>query len=74
VQIDWAIALANERLTPAHRFAGMEVLKFQHVVRPGDELVLTLRFDAERGKLYFNYHCAGQVCSSGRILLEADGA
>jgi len=74
VQIDWAIALANERLTPAHRFAGMEVLKFQHVVRPGDELVLTLRFDAERGKLYFSYHCAGQVCSSGRILLEADGA
>ncbi|MFK0313149.1 AMP-binding protein [Pseudomonas sp. NPDC090233] len=74
VQVDWAIALASERLTPGQRFAGMEVIKFQHVVRPGDELTLNLRFDAERGKLYFSYHCAEQVCASGRILLEADHA
>ncbi|MFJ2984427.1 MULTISPECIES: AMP-binding protein [unclassified Pseudomonas] len=74
VQIDWAIALAGERLAPKQRFVGMEVLKFQNVVRPGDELTLTLRFDAERGKLYFNFDCAGQVCSSGRILLEAERA
>ncbi|WDY58379.1 AMP-binding protein [Pseudomonas sp. PSKL.D1] len=71
VQVDWAMALATEHLGLNHRFAGLEVLKFQHVVRPGDELALTLRFDSERGKLYFNYQCAGQVCASGRILLEA---
>ncbi|WP_449430763.1 ApeI family dehydratase [Pseudomonas putida] len=71
VQVDWAIALACERLQLERRFAGMEVLKFQQVIRPGDELALTLRFDAERGKLYFAYSCAGQACSSGRILLEA---
>ncbi|QQZ36658.1 AMP-binding protein [Pseudomonas sp. SK2] len=70
VQIDWAIALASEHLLPGYRFAGMEVLKFQHVVRPGDELVLNLRWDGERGKLYFAYSCAGQACSSGRILME----
>ncbi|MBV4505198.1 AMP-binding protein [Pseudomonas sp. BW13M1] len=71
VQIDWAIALAASRLQLAQRFAGMEVLKFQQLVRPGDELLLTLRFDATRGKLYFAYTCAGQPCSSGRIVLEA---
>ncbi|MDH0304211.1 MULTISPECIES: AMP-binding protein [unclassified Pseudomonas] len=70
VQVDWAIALAGERLGIQGRFAGMEVLKFQQLVRPGDELTLTLRFDSERGKLYFAYTCAGLACSSGRILLE----
>ncbi|MDI6933615.1 AMP-binding protein [Serratia sp. Se-PFBMAAmG] len=71
VQIDWAIALASDLLQVERRFAGMEVLKFQQLVRPGDELALTLRLDHERGKLYFAFTCAGQPCSSGRILLEA---
>lgn len=71
VQIDWAIALASDLLQVERRFAGMEVLKFQRLVRPGDELALTLRLDHERGKLYFAFTCAGQPCSSGRILLEA---
>ncbi|MBK5000915.1 AMP-binding protein [Pseudomonas sp. S31] len=71
VQIDWAIALASDLLQVERRFAGMEVLKFQQLVRPGDELALALRLDHERGKLYFAFTCAGQPCSSGRILLEA---
>lgn len=71
VQVDWAIALAKAHLQLPPRFTGMEVLKFQQLVRPGDELLLTLRFDATRNKLYFAYTCAGQPCSSGRILLEA---
>ncbi|MCO7513251.1 AMP-binding protein [Pseudomonas guariconensis] len=74
VQIDWAIAQARELLGIDGRFVGMEVLKFQQLVRPGDELALTLRFDTERGKLYFAYSCAGQACASGRILLEASRA
>jgi len=71
VQIDWAIVLAAPLLDSGRRFAGMEVLKFQQLVRPGDTLDLSLRLDRERGKLYFSYSSAGQACSSGRILLEA---
>jgi hypothetical protein len=37
-------------------------------------LLLTLRFDADKGKLYFAYSNAGAPCSSGRILLEATDA
>ncbi|UVK82793.1 AMP-binding protein [Pseudomonas sichuanensis] len=74
VQLDWAIALAAPLLAANLRFAGMEVLKFQQLVRPGDALQLDLRFEPERGKLYFSYSCAGQACASGRILLEAVGA
>lgn len=74
VQVDWAIALAKAHLQLPPRFVGMEVLKFQQLVRPGDELLLTLRFDAGRSKLYFTYTCAGQPCSSGRVILEAPRA
>ncbi|CAM3652805.1 putative AMP-binding enzyme [Pseudomonas reidholzensis] len=74
VQIDWAIALGATVTPPGLRFAGMEVLKFQHLVRPGDELDLTLRFDAPRSKLYFAFSLQGQPCSSGRILLEPTDA
>lgn len=74
MQIDWAIALANDLLGEQRRFGGMEVLKFQQLVRPGDELTLTLRMDHERGKLYFTFSCAGLPCSSGRILLEVNHA
>lgn len=71
VQIDWAQQLARQliaQLPP--RFAGMEVLKFQQLVRPGDTLQLSLRFDAERSKLYFAYRNGEAACSSGRVLLE----
>ncbi|MNH19700.1 3-hydroxyacyl-[acyl-carrier-protein] dehydratase FabZ [compost metagenome] len=73
VQVDWALALGQQLLDRPRQFAGMEVLKFQQLVRPGDPLQLTLRFDAERSKLYFAYSNAGAPCSSGRIVLEAVG-
>ena len=71
VQIDWAQQWARHCMRLPPRFAGMEVLKFQQLVRPGDTLTLTLRFDAERGKLHFAYRNGDVPCSSGRILLEA---
>ncbi|PRA64851.1 AMP-binding protein [Pseudomonas sp. MYb187] len=74
VQVDWAIELGQALLDCPRRFVGMEVIKFQRVVRPGDLLELQLRFDSERGKLYFTYSAAGETCSSGRIVLEAIGA
>lgn len=71
VQVDWAQQLARQLIIDLPpRFAGMEVLKFQQLVRPGDTLQLSLRFDAERGKLYFAYRNGEAACSSGRILLE----
>lgn len=70
VQIDWAQHLARTLIADLPpRFGGMEVLKFQQLVRPGDRLQLTLRFDAARGKLYFAFRNGEAACSSGRILL-----
>ncbi|MDP9504090.1 AMP-binding protein [Pseudomonas protegens] len=71
VQVDWALALGQQLLDLPGRFAGMEVLKFQQLVRPGDRIQLNLRFDAQRQKLYFAFLNDGAPCSSGRIILEA---
>ena len=75
VQVDWAQQLARSLIKDLPpRFSGMEVLKFQQLVRPGDQLQLTLRFDAARGKLYFAFRNGEAACSSGRILLGAASA
>ncbi|MBV4554561.1 AMP-binding protein [Pseudomonas sp. SWRI102] len=74
VQVDWALSLGRQLLNLPPRFLGMEVLKFQQLVRPGDEIQLHLRFDRERGKLYFAYRNAAAACSSGRIVLGENNA
>ncbi|TBU76219.1 acyl-CoA synthetase family protein [Phytopseudomonas daroniae] len=72
VQIDWAQQFARALISDLPPlFGGMEVLKFQQLVRPGDRLQLTLRFDRERNKLYFTFRNGEANCSSGRILLKA---
>ena len=70
VQVEWAMMLSQQLLDLPPRFAGMEVLKFQQLVRPGDTVELTLRFDPVRSKLHFAYRNATAPCSSGRIVLE----
>lgn len=72
VQVEWAMKLSQRLLDLPPRFAGMEVLKFQQLVRPGDSLTLTLCFDEQRSKLHFAFrNSEGAPCSSGRIVLEA---
>jgi acyl-coenzyme A synthetase/AMP-(fatty) acid ligase/3-hydroxymyristoyl/3-hydroxydecanoyl-(acyl carrier protein) dehydratase len=72
VQVEWALNLGRQLLNLGGAFAGMEVLKFQQLVRPGDEIQLHLRFDPERNKLYFAYRNDTATCSSGRILLDVE--
>ena len=71
VQVDWALNFAQQLLDIPPRFAGMEVLKFQQLLRPGDEVQLKLSFDHARAKLHFSYNMGDARCSSGRILLGA---
>ena len=71
-QISWAMSLAQRDLKPELSFAGMEALKFQRLLRPGDTAALALKWDADRQKLYFAFTVDGSPCSSGRILQGAD--
>lgn len=72
VQVQWAQQLGRQVFDLPPRFGGMEVLKFQQLLRPGDICQLALRWDAGRGKLYFAFTRGEAACSSGRILLGAD--
>lgn len=74
VQVQWALELSQQLFKPTGKFTGMEVLKFQQLVRPDDRIELHLRFDQERKKLYFTYRNDTATCSSGRILLETEHA
>lgn len=67
-QISWAISLAQRELCPSLRFAGMEVLKFQRLLRPGDTAALALKWDGAKRKLHFAFTVNDAPCSSGRIL------
>jgi acyl-coenzyme A synthetase/AMP-(fatty) acid ligase/3-hydroxymyristoyl/3-hydroxydecanoyl-(acyl carrier protein) dehydratase len=67
-QISWAMSLAQRDLHPGLRFAGMEVLKFQRLLRPGDIASLALKWDASKRKLHFAFTLDGAPCSSGRIV------
>ena len=70
LQVGWALALAAPRLGTSMHCREMESLKFQQLLRPCDEVELTLRLDAARGKLHFAYQLAGAHASSGRLCLE----
>jgi acyl-coenzyme A synthetase/AMP-(fatty) acid ligase len=74
VQIEWAMNLARRHLCPTLGFHGMEALKFQRLLRPGDRVDLVLTWHLARAKLYFEYRLAGQPCSSGRILIGPQDA
>lgn len=67
-QIGWAMSLAQRDLHPALSFAGMEALKFQRLLRPGDVAELALEWNAPKQKLHFAFTVDGAPCSSGRIL------
>lgn len=66
--VGWAMMLAVQDMLPNLRFGGMEALKFQHLLRPGDSAALKLRWDNAKNKLYFDYKLADATCASGRIV------
>ncbi|NOS73179.1 MAG: AMP-binding protein [Methyloglobulus sp.] len=49
-------------------FSRLEVVKFIQIIRPGDELTLTLNWKAESGELCFNFSSDSGGCSSGRMV------
>lgn len=71
VQINWAIHYGKSLLGAIGDFSGMEVIKFQQPILPNDTVLLTLKWDEEKGKLYFWYTSGDNINhASGRIKLE----
>jgi len=75
-QIDWVMALAPQRLPipPRERFARLDVLKFQGVIRPGSTVQLALEWLPEKQALGFRLTSNAGPHASGRIVFRSDDA
>lgn len=70
VQIHWAEHFARKAFSPEGDFLRLEVVKFQKVITPGDEVTLDLSYDSGKNKIIFAYHSPRGQHSSGRIVLD----
>lgn len=70
VQLKWANHFGLEYLGFAGEFSRLEAVKFQQVVRPGQELYLELELKGDKDKLAFRYHSAAGQHASGRIVMQ----
>jgi 3-hydroxymyristoyl/3-hydroxydecanoyl-(acyl carrier protein) dehydratase len=70
VQLAWALSFGTARLGTPDVCRRMEMLKFLRPVRPGDEVMLTLRYDADLRRLHFAYAQGDLEYSSGRLVWD----
>lgn len=55
IQVDWAIRLGRETFGIPGAFHGLDHLKFQAPLRPGEPVELRIDWDGARGHLDFRY-------------------
>lgn len=68
VQLQWALGFAAEHLGTPHACRQLEMLKFQRLLRPGDQVQLQLSWRSERGRLQFAYRQGAMEFASGRFV------
>lgn len=72
--IRWAVAFGRRHFTMPDSFAGVDMLRFRHVIQPGAQLCLDLRFIADARMLQFTFRSSvetsSRVMSDGRILFR----
>jgi 3-hydroxymyristoyl/3-hydroxydecanoyl-(acyl carrier protein) dehydratase len=54
-QVDWAIQFGAAAYGSLGLFLGIDHLKFQDLIRPGETLELALSFEREQGRLRFRF-------------------
>ncbi len=67
VQIGWAAHFAHALCDLGPDVLGMEHVKFKRPILPGARLTLSLRLDAAKGNLRYEYREGEQTCSSGTL-------
>jgi len=70
-QVEWAIRLGRELFELPAAFQRMDALKFQQVIRPGDEIGLELQWQADKGVLNFRLQSPAGTHAGGRLVFAA---
>jgi len=75
-QVDWVMALAPQKLPvpPRHRFARLDTLKFQSVIRPGSTVQMALTWQPDSQALGFRLTSADGPHASGKIVFHPEAA
>jgi AMP-binding enzyme/AMP-binding enzyme C-terminal domain/FabA-like domain len=73
-QVDWVMALAPQKLAvpPRQRFARLDTLKFQSVIRPGSVVQLALTWQADAQALGFRLSSVAGPHASGKIVFHPE--
>jgi hypothetical protein len=70
--IDWVIEFAARHLPLRVEAAQTFLVKFRHVMRPGELVTLSLRYEAGRRQLAFAYRNDARPLATGTIDIPAD--
>lgn len=70
IEIQWVMDLANHLMWDTQQLSHIENLKYQHFIRPNDEITLSLTFDPIKRKIHFSLQHHNHTCASGRIVLK----
>ena len=70
VQIDWAEAFGRRYFPLPAGSNHLEVIKFNNLILPGQEVHLTLDWKPATGKLAFAFHSSRGPHSSGRLAFK----
>jgi 3-hydroxymyristoyl/3-hydroxydecanoyl-(acyl carrier protein) dehydratase len=74
MQLGWVLVFASELLGSPPVLRGLQSVKFQRLVQPGQTLSLTIKLDQGQETIQFEYESAAGRHSSGRVLLGGAGA
>jgi 3-hydroxymyristoyl/3-hydroxydecanoyl-(acyl carrier protein) dehydratase len=67
VQITWVVEFARQYFSLPAQFRSMSNMKFMRFIMPDTQIVLWLRYVADKGELSFEYREGQKVCASGRV-------
>ena len=70
VQLAWVEHFGKLLFAIDQPFLQMEVVKFIKMIKPGNELTLSLNWHVDTGKLSFKYSASSDVYSSGRMIYK----
>ncbi|MCS6124686.1 ApeI family dehydratase [Shewanella baltica] len=70
-QLDWAVRLGCQHFGYSEAVANLEVLKFQQLILPGQEVTLSISNNAAKAKLTFAYNDGENRYASGRIAFDS---
>ena len=74
IHVAWALHFARAHLGVRGALAGMDQVKFRHIVQPGHRLTLSASWHPQRGELSFRLGTADTLFSAGRLVLGARDA